>query len=146
LLPALRPSDADWLPTDTIRYLARGLRVGDERLVLAILDAFAKVGDGRVLRDVERAMARFQSPSLTAVAERTLAAIRARIAAVNDAAHLLRPALSPEEDVLLRPAIGPGEADADVLLRPAEANGLLDHKEHQGTKNDNGGERRVDEV
>lgn len=89
----------------------------------SILYAFAAVGDGRVIRDIERVAADTRSETVRAAAERTLAAIRARIAEANDAAHLLRPASSPEAETLLRPACGPGEADADVLLRPSEANG-----------------------
>jgi hypothetical protein len=121
VLPALRPSDADWLHQGTVWFLARGLRYGDERLVLAILDAFTKVGDARVLRVVEQVAASTRSGPVREAAERTLEAIRARVAAANDAAHLLRPASSPEAETLLRPACGPGEADADVLLRPSEA-------------------------
>jgi hypothetical protein len=121
LLPRLSEQDTEWLDAGTLRRLVTALRSTNEPLVLAIIDAFGKVGDGRVLREVERAVLQGRTQRVRDAANAILPVLRERHRQAQDAARLLRPASAPEDNTLLRPASGPPEADPAVLLRPGDA-------------------------
>jgi hypothetical protein len=103
----------------------------DRRLVLALLDLCARVGDSRELGAV-RGLCRkgtvVYSPcsvdaEVNEAAERARAAIEVRLAATPQARRLVRPASAPADGsaVLLRPAHGVPTSDEDRLLRPVGA-------------------------
>jgi hypothetical protein len=103
----------------------------DRRLVLALLDLCARVGDSRELGAV-RGLCR-KGPVVYApcsvdaevnqAAERARAAIEVRLAATPQARRLVRPASAPADGsaVLVRPAHGVPTGDEDRLLRPVGA-------------------------
>jgi hypothetical protein len=96
----------------------------DPNLARAVLRALEQVGDERAVPSVRRvAEARCSSPKLEALqreARECLAALNARLERERPGKTLLRPAAAPETpaELLLRPACGAGETDADKLLRP----------------------------
>jgi hypothetical protein len=138
VLQRLAEDDRDWLDAGTTGLLAKVLRYSGpwrlgspwlafrrpppahEALVLAILEALGRVGDGRVLRDVEYVAAHARTQAMRETAGRVAPVIRERAKRATEAASLLRPASAPDAETLLRPASAPGEADPAVLLRPAE--------------------------
>jgi hypothetical protein len=122
VLPGLTPQDYGCLRARTIPNLCDTLNEQNVELDEAILEALAKVGDGRAIRRVEY-MTRFgRTDDVRLLAERALPILRARQRREQDASRLLRPAAAPPDTgLLLRPAQGVGEADTDRLLRPADS-------------------------
>jgi HEAT repeat protein len=126
LLPRLRATDSGLLNEEQRRILCRALvRRRNPHLAVAILRAFEQVGGEDVLAAVERVangdgrMAGEQR--VREAAQACLPAVRQRAENARAARTLLRPAAAPDNpaDILLRPAQGAGEADPDLLLRPA---------------------------
>ncbi len=101
--------------------LCRALELADEKLILALLGALEKAGDGRAVKSVEELandsftrMLR-ASPAVRAEAGRILPTLLARREQENAAKMLLR-------------ASGPAAASPNVLLRPAVNNETVDHQ------------------
>src|SRR5579871_5772358 len=90
----------------------------DDDLVLAVLDALSKVGDGRAVTSVERVAAHGRTAPLREAAQRVLPILQERRQRERDAARLLRAADAPHmpDDVLLRPAQSTGRIDPELLL------------------------------
>jgi hypothetical protein len=124
-LPRLQSGDAALLDDAQRRILDRVLlKHRKPDLVLAILAAYEQVGDAKSLEAVERlAAGEGRCAKDRRVREAAIdchAALKQRAQAERDAQTLLRPVYTGDpEGTLLRPAHGPGDADAKVLLRPA---------------------------
>jgi hypothetical protein len=92
-----------------------------KEIPLAVIETLARVGDSRDLADMQWAATHALTPAVRDAAARILPILRERAQHAEDAAHLLRPAMAPDADTLLRSASGPAEADPAVLLRPRDA-------------------------
>jgi hypothetical protein len=105
----------------------------DRRLVMALLELCARVGDSRELPAVRGLCRKGRvvsaacsgDPEVNQAAERARAAIEARLAATPEARKLVRPAAAPADGsaILLRPAHSVPVGDEGRLLRPVGANG-----------------------
>ncbi|MCX6359657.1 MAG: hypothetical protein NT029_07630 [Armatimonadetes bacterium] len=138
LADALAAADAGDLAQLDNRCMARVRSLmansQDRRLVMALLELCAEVGDSRELRAVRGLCRKGKvlsaacsgDPEVNQAAERARAAIEARLAATPEARRLVRPAAAPSDGsaILLRPAHSVPVGDEDRLLRPvgAEAN------------------------
>ena len=135
LLPQLTANDANLLAPRHYEYLTMFLhnilwgRWLDGRMkremLLAILDAYTRIGDVRALPDVKKlaegkAQVYRDDAEIVAAAQRCLVHLHQIAALQTQANTLLRGSEPPAApDTLLRPAFGPADADADRLLRPA---------------------------
>lgn len=125
LLPRLHATDAGLLNAEQRACLHRAFHRKNRELSLSILKAFEQVGDSTDLPFVEQLAegkgraARDKRIRTAAIA--CLPFIRERVAKERDRKTLLRPARAPDNpaETLLRPAQSVGEADPNVLLRPA---------------------------
>jgi hypothetical protein len=124
-LPHLRANDGVLLNVAQRRMLDRALlRCRKPDLVLAILTAFRQIGDAKSLTAVEKlANGQSRTSSNRRVQQAAIDCVpylQLRAQTEHDAQTLLRPVYSADpEGTLLRPAHGPGDADPQVLLRPA---------------------------
>lgn len=126
LLPRLTPANASLLDDESRRSLDRTVvKSDDSGLVLAILNAFEVVGDGRSLEAVaavEQERAVTKQPAIVEAAMRAGDAIRARIEKEHQAHVLLRAIDAGDQaDTLLRPAEDAGSNDPTNLLRASDA-------------------------
>jgi hypothetical protein len=116
---ALTPEDYGQVPSDFVPNLCRALYHPDDAIVILVLDALAKVGDGRAVKPVARMVERGRTPELCAAAARILPILEER-ERLEAAPHILLrasepPAVKPEE--LLRPAAVGSETEPATLLR-----------------------------
>jgi len=116
-LPTLKVSDHARFSPETIQALLQALGDIDTPLILAILKALEQIGDERAVERVERLARTAKSREVRQAAEECLPALRASASNVRLANTLLRPAESPPDATLLRPA-GAGGAETATLLRP----------------------------
>lgn len=111
------------VPSDTMVYLSRMLRDGDETLVVSILNAFANVGNNLVLSEVEKLAGgqgrAAREPRVQEAAQYALPQIQARIARQNEPRTLLRASVQPQppQEQLLRPILEPEPIDPMEMLR-----------------------------
>lgn len=109
ILVTLTPEHYGQIPSETLVHLGRLLRESDERLVVAILNAFAHVGNNLALQEVERLASgqgrASRSPRIQEAAQYALPHIQTRIARQNEPRTLLRGSAIPQtpQEQLLRP-------------------------------------------
>ena len=97
-------------------------RDASDALKRLILEALAKVGDGRAVEPVEKLAQRFaETPELTEFAVSILPILTARREQENASSALLRGSSAPPvaTEQLLRPASAPPVTPPELLLRPA---------------------------
>ncbi len=108
-----------------LRSCAEGLYAllysGREPLVISILRALGRVGDGSAVQPVERLVKRGRTEAVRRLAEEVLPVLQERLRAEQAPHVLLRAAEAPASDPgeLLRPASAQAEVDPGTLLRPA---------------------------
>lgn len=138
LLPRLEPGDApyiaerhyeilnDYLHRAATRSAKLGSGAWGTAYMCAVLDAYARIGDGRALDDVRRiaagkATSGLLDPACLEAAQRCLPHLEKAAAELRERETLLRAAQSAaSDDGLLRPAASAERLDEDGLLRPAE--------------------------
>ena len=99
--------------------LCRLLDSRDRVLVLALLGALRKVGDGRALKPVSRLAAFASDTQVQAAAAELAPLLQLRFERETDSQKLLRAAHSPDTtEALLRPAADDRATPAEQLLRP----------------------------
>jgi hypothetical protein len=100
----------------------------DYKLVEATIRALGVVGDRRAIDRVRDCAAAHVNPEVRAAAEIALPAIEERAKRKSNQQALLRPFEASSSD-LLRPLSGLGTEDHDSLVRPADADAILDADE-----------------
>jgi hypothetical protein len=123
VLATLTTKDYDLLPAGTIPALCRLLKHRDERLVLNVLKALAKVGDGSTLAAVEKLTIKGRTEPVRNAAQELVPLLRQRHEQENAPTSLLRASQLPEEEsaTLLRPPASSSETNPDQLLRATYA-------------------------
>jgi hypothetical protein len=124
ILSSAAECDIDSITLPTVSMLSDQIaRSRNVRFVKAALSVLDRIGDWHALRQVDRLGygqgETGDEPSVQDAARKCAASVRKRLAEQRATATLLRPASAPD-DALLRPASASGDADVDVLLRPAE--------------------------
>ena len=124
LLPRVRASDAAFIDAEGMAALVALLKVEDDPLLLALLQALEQIGDARAvpgvlaLRDSPRV-----HPAIRQAAAECLPSLENRVRLSRESATLLRPSSglnsADAAAVLLRPA-SDAVASPDNLLRPAD--------------------------
>jgi hypothetical protein len=110
-LPLLTPEHYGQLGVQAIPNLCRALGHGDELLVLHVLDALEKVGDGRAVQPVEETATRGRTDRIRQMAIRILPLLQERQRQESASKMLLRAAV-------------PTESAPHTLLRPVSAEPL----------------------
>jgi len=109
-LPVLTPDHYGALDSQAVPNLCRALNHAEERLVLAVLEALEKMGDGRALPHVARLAAGTRTSRIQQAAARALPVLQERRRQEQAPGMLLRPAEPPGIDASLVRA-------ADLSLR-----------------------------
>lgn len=119
LLAALGQEHYGKVSAETMACLCKALYHENDALVMHILEALEKAGDGQAVAPVERMVKRGRTPELRAAAERILPILQERQQQENAPKMLLRASSAPAEtpDVLLRPAMHTEETEPETLLR-----------------------------
>jgi hypothetical protein len=107
-------------------YSSRSWQRGEKAYLLAVLDAYARIGDGRALPDVARiAQGKvayvLRDPEVREAAQRCLPHLEQAAEALRQKETLLRTSEAPAaQDMLLRPTAFTPDPDPNHLLRPAD--------------------------
>ena len=134
LLPKLKASDAGLMSDEQRLCLYKAIVLPSPRiacdadwaLLRAALPALEQIGDERALPYVDAIIDRTPrnaaESEIVDLARQCRPALAERIEQQRVAMTLLRPSEAPSEgaDILLRPAMGVGQTDPDLLLRPSE--------------------------
>ena len=122
LLPRLQSTDKTILNPDQIACLNRALGRDNRPLVIAILSAYEQIGDETCVRPVEDLIAGSSKASVyetvIEAARHCLAALKQNIELQRQSRTLVRAAMGPTEEMLLRPVEGNDKTDPEILLRP----------------------------
>lgn len=107
------------LARETVPNLCLAFPRANDSLILAILAALEKIGDGRAVKPVEKLAQSGRSETVRTAAENLLPLLRERQGQENAQTVLLRAAAAPETpaNLLLRPAQSVHEGDPATLLR-----------------------------
>jgi hypothetical protein len=119
LLSTLTPEHYGYFSLSAVPPLCRALSDTDDTVVLMVLEALEKIGDGQAVVPVERLVTRGRTSALRAAAARILPILQARQQNENAPHILLRAATAPFEtpDSLLRPALNAPTTEPQELLR-----------------------------
>ena len=136
LLPRLQPQDAslleprhyELLNAHLHSYVARtsSWQGGEKAYLLAILDAYSRIGDLRAIRDVTRIAQNkvtsvLRDAEVSAAAQHCLLHLREEEVAMQQRETLMRASEKPlGQETLLRPIAFVKESDPAQLLRPAD--------------------------
>ncbi|HLK59479.1 MAG TPA: hypothetical protein VKU00_23155 [Chthonomonadaceae bacterium] len=137
LLPRLQPEDTSLLEPRHYEILNGYLHqrvyrphrwaIGEDAFLLAVLDAYSRIGDPRALPDVMRiaqgkAAYDLRDPEVRAAAQRCLPYLERAAEALQQKETLLRLSEAPiAQETLLRPAAPASVTDSNHLLRPTDA-------------------------
>ncbi len=123
VLSQLTPEDFGQQDSEMIPYLCHLLSRSEEPLVLAILEALGKVGDGRAVLPVQRLAVKGRTERIRAAAASILPVLEQRQKQENDPQVLLRAASqdAAASNVLLRPASSTPATEPQQLLRASYA-------------------------
>jgi HEAT repeat protein len=108
----------DQLSSEITPGLCRLLSHADDKLVMVVLEALNKVGDGRAVQPVATVARRGVTGGVRSYAAYLLPILEERKRHENDPIRLLRPASASPAQQLLRPASQGGPANSAYLLRP----------------------------
>jgi hypothetical protein len=122
LLSRLSDDDYRRVPSETTPGLCRLLNDFDHDLICIVVEALAKVGDGRAAEPVQRLLRQYPFPRTRVAAENALPILQERLRRQTDPTTLMRAVNDPVSpaDSLLRPAAGAGSSASDLLPRPVE--------------------------
>lgn len=122
ILAALTPVHYGHLPDAIVPHLCKMLSLPDDALVMRVLEALEKMGDGRAVSAVAPIVTQGRTAAIRTAVQRILPILQERQQRENEQSMLLRassaPAVSPEE--LLRPATHSPETKPETLLRASE--------------------------
>lgn len=131
LLPRLQPEDAALLESrhygmlnaylHKLAYSTNTVHKKEKTFLMAVLDAYANIGDERALPDVQRLAQGKGDAEIRAAAQRCLPHLEQAAEALRQQETLLRGSEAPlAQEALLRPAAFAADSACDQLLRPTD--------------------------